>query len=147
MRRSVLPLASALSFVFLVSCAANDKLSASITNSSSDDGDAFLVSEIPQNFYFQDKNFVRDKNAILSNDDITDFLGYFINQEDLEKWQENDQLDNIVYVIDINNSIYNYDLDGNLTNRFELFLTTSEKTIALKADGDYLAYVSSVYEE
>lgn len=155
MKRFILPLAFVLPLVLLSSCSFGNELSEYtnmdnlsndsliLGNSSSDSGDTFLVSTIPQNFYYQNENFVLNRDVVLSEQNITSFFGYFINQEDLEKWQEYDQSSDICYIIDENNSIYNYELTGELTNRFELFLTDNEKTIALKAHGSYSAYISS----
>lgn len=104
------------------------------------DVDTFLVSCIPEKFYIDSKCFVVEKGVELDNDDVNDFYGYFINKEDLEKWKSYDKLENITYVIDEDNSIYHYDLTGNLTNRFELFLTKNINEIALKSHGSYSVY-------
>ena len=109
-------------------------------NQNDTDGDTFLVSCIPEEFYINGKYFVVKKEVELDNDDVNDFFGYFINKEDLEKWKSYDKLENITYVIDEDNSIYHYDLTGKLTNRFELFLTRNINEIALKAHGSYSVY-------
>lgn len=104
------------------------------------DDNTFLISAVPEEFYYKDKKFVKNKDIVLNENDIVSFFGYFINCEDLEKWREKDQLDSITYIIDENNSIYHFDLTGELTNRFELFLTADSNRIALKADGWYSSY-------
>ena len=108
-------------------------------NINSED-DHFLVSIIPQEFYFNDERYVYQQGVEINENNITDFFGYFVNREDLEKWMEIDQKSDINYVIDENNAIYHYDLSGELTNRFELFLTTNTDEIALKAHGSYESY-------
>lgn len=155
MKRFILPLAFVLPIILLSSCSFGNELSEStymdnssynssiLGNSSSDGDDTFLVSVIPQDFYYKNEHFALNRDVVLSEANITSFFGYFINREDLEKWQEYDQSSDICYIIDENNSIYNYELTGELTNRFELFLTDKEKTIALKAHGNYSAYISS----
>ena len=129
--------------LILLSACSSNNVSSEYDDSSSDSGDTFLVSTIPQNFYYQNEHFVLNRDVVLSEQNITSFFGYFINQEDLEKWQEYDQSSDICYIIDENNSIYNYELTGELTNRFELFLTDRENVIALKNNGNYSAYISS----
>lgn len=133
--------------LILLSACSSNNVSSEYDNSSSDSGDTFLVSTIPQNFYYQNEHFVLNRDVVLSEQNITSFFGYFINQEDLEKWQEYDQSSDICYIVDENNSIYNYDLTGKLTNRFELFLTDRENVIALKNNGNYSAYISSDNQE
>lgn len=155
MKRPIFQSAFLLSFALLSSCSLGSGLSSSaclgdsstgssmIGNSASGSDETFLVSCIPQNFHYQNENFALNNDVVLKEGNITGFFGYFINQEDLEKWQEYDQSADICYIVDENNAIYNYDLTGKLANRFELFLTDNEHTIALKANGHYLAYISN----
>ncbi len=151
MNRFALSLTFISSLIFLFSCTSNDTPNTSSENNQSNDSltssdslsynpDILLVSDIPQTFYYQDKCFVMDTDISIGKNDITSFFGYFINEEDLNKWKEIDKSDDIVYVIDTNNSIYNYDLTGEFTNRFELFLTKNSNEIALQAHGSYLLY-------
>lgn len=107
---------------------------------SHDKDEWFLVSCLPQDFYFKDMHFKMDTETKLNYHDISNFFGYFINLEDLEKWREVDNSNDIIYVIDNNNSIFNYDFDEKLTNRFELFLTHNQNEIALKSNGSYFSY-------
>lgn len=132
--------------ILLTACSSNN-VSSEYDDSSRNSNDIFLVSIIPQNFYYCDKNFVYNKDVLLNEKNITSFWGYFVNDEDLEKWQEYDQSCDFHYIVDENNSIYNYDLTGKLTNRFELFLTDRENVIALKNNGNYSAYISSDNQE
>ena len=129
--------------LILLSACSSNNVSSEYDDSSRNSNDIFLVSIIPQNFYYCDKNFVYNKDVLLNEKNITSFWGYFVNDEDLEKWQEYDQSCDFHYIVDENNSIYNYDLTGKLTNRFELFLTDRENVIALKNNGNYSAYISS----
>lgn len=112
----------------------------SSSNQNNSDGNTFYVSSIPQEFHFNDKCYVYQQGIEINENNIVGLFGYFINREDLEKWMEIDQKNDIVYVIDENNSIYHYDLSETLTNRFELFLTTNTDEIALKAHGHYRLY-------
>ena len=133
--------------LILLSACSSNNVSSEYDNSSSNSNDIFLVSIIPQNFYYRDKNFVYNKDVLLNEKNITNFWGYFVNDEDLEKWQEYDQSCDFHYIVDENNSIYNYDLTSKLTNRFELFLTDRENVIALKNNGNYSAYISGDNQE
>ncbi len=133
--------------LILLSACSSNNVSSEYDDSSRNSNDIFLVSIIPQNFYYCDKNFVYNKDVLLNEKNITSFWGYFVNDEDLEKWQEYDQSCDFHYIVDENNSIYNYDLTGKLTNRFELFLTDRENVIALKNNGNYSAYISSDNQE
>lgn len=133
--------------LILLSACSSNNVSSEYDDSSRNSNDIFLVSIIPQNFYYCDKNFVYNKDVLLNKKNITSFWGYFVNDEDLEKWQEYDQSCDFHYIVDENNSIYNYDLTGKLTNRFELFLTDRENVIALKNNGNYSAYISSDNQE
>ena len=133
--------------LILLSACSSNNVSSEYDNSSSNSNDIFFVLIIPQNFYYRDKNFVYNKDVLLNEKNITSFWGYFVNDEDLEKWQEYDQSCDFHYIVDENNSIYNYDLTGKLTNRFELFLTDRENVIALKNNGNYSAYISGDNQE
>lgn len=133
--------------LILLSACSSNNVSSEYDDSSRNSNDIFLVSIIPQNFYYCDKNFVYNKDVLLNEKNITSFWGYFVNDEDLEKWQEYDQSCDFHYIVDENNSIYNYDLTGKLTNRFELFLTDRENVIALKNNGSYSAYISNDNQE
>lgn len=133
--------------LILLSACSSNNVSSEYDDSSRNSNDIFLVSIIPQNFYYCDKNFVYNKDVLLNEKNITSFWGYFVNDEDLEKWQEYDQSCDFHYIVDESNSIYNYDLTGKLTNRFELFLTDRENVIALKNNGNYSAYISSDNQE
>ena len=135
-----------LGITVLAGCTSKDNESSTtdlIDNTSDninfEDG-PFHVSSIPQKFYFNDKCYAYQQGLEINENNITDFFGYFVNREDLEKWMEIDQKHDINYVIDENNAIYHYDLSGALTNRFELFLTTNTDEIALKAHGFYKSY-------
>lgn len=151
MNRFALPLTFISSLIFLFSCTSNDIPNMSSENNQSNDSsissdnlsknpDILLVEDIPQTFYYQDKCYVMDTDTSIDGNDITSFFGYFINEEDLNKWKEIDQSDDIVYVIDTNNSIYNYDVTGKFTNRFGLFLTKNPDEIALQRHGNYSIY-------
>lgn len=64
--------------------------------------------------------------------EVTDFFGYWINAEDLEKWQEYDGDEDIVYVIQEDNSLYHVDSSGELSDRFDLYWTVNEGQIAVR---------------
>lgn len=157
--KKVIVASSILLSLFLSACATNfgsigsnslstdnDLSNTSEVNHDSDDNqqhideEDFLIYCLPQEFYYQDIQYEMKTGVRLDDSDIADFLGYFINLEDVEKWKEKDDSCNIVYVIDIDNSIYHYDLTGELLNRFELFTTHNQNEIALKACGDFLSY-------
>lgn len=119
--------------------------SSNTSNDSSDsqkhqDDEDFLIYCLPQEFYYDGMYYEMETGIRLEDSDITDFFGYFINLEDLEKWKEKENSNDIIYVIDNDNSIYHYDLTGELANRFELYSTHNENEIALKAYGDFLSY-------
>lgn len=135
MKRNLLLLMIIPAFGLISSCSLDGNYDENLT-----DGSNFCVSSIPQEFYFNDKCYVYQQGIEINENNIVGLFGYFINKEDLEKWMEIDQKNDIIYVIDENNSIYHYDLSGTLTNRFELFLTTNTDEIALKAHGHYRLY-------
>ncbi len=129
----------------LSSCALGGNYNKAFTGTSSsgqkdDYNNTLLVACIPEEFCINGEYYVVEKDIEIDDGDISNFFGYLINKEDLEKWKAYDKLENITYVIDETNSTYHYDLTGRLTNRFELFLTKRLKEIALKVDGHYKIY-------
>lgn len=100
----------------------------------------FFTSSIPYDFFYEENHYKMNIGIDLSIDEVSTFFGYFINLEDLEKWEEFDKLEDIVYVTDKNNAIYNYDSEEKMSNRFELYLTFNTDQLALKANGSYYSY-------
>lgn len=150
MKRSLLSLVFTLSLSLLGSCTPNNEVNnfdaGNSSSNSLDFGDSnsntILVVNALHIFSYQGKEYVWDCNLHLTEKDTTGFLGYWNNEEDLEKWKEIDQSDDIFYVINLFNSIYNLDIGcgGKLSNRFELFTTTNENIIAVKIWGRYEVY-------
>lgn len=73
--------------------------------------------------------------------EIGDFIGYWINAEDLEKWQEYDGDEDIVYVVQEDNILHHFSYTGELSDRFELYWTVNEGEIAVHVwPEDFLSY-------
>ncbi len=145
MNKNPLLLIILASLNLLSSCTLNGNYNKTFTDTSSsvqkDDFDnTFLIACIPEDFYINGEYYAVNHDIEIDDGGISNFFGYLINKEDLEKWKAYDKLENITYVIDETNSTYHYDLTGKLTNRFELFLTKKLNEIALKVEGYYKIY-------
>ncbi|MDE7106296.1 MAG: hypothetical protein K2O22_03935 [Anaeroplasmataceae bacterium] len=81
--------------------------------------DIFYAAAIVTEFEYQGKKYVSTYEHDTENE-FNCFFGYFINASDLEKWQNYDQDNNLVYVLDSHNSLYRADIDK-FINRFEIY--------------------------
>ncbi|MCM1131779.1 MAG: hypothetical protein NC310_08770 [Roseburia sp.] len=80
----------------------------------------FFESALVTEFMYEGKKFI-STDIRDSKNEFDCFFGYLINAEDLEKWQDYDHDDSLIYVLDTHNSLYRVDITGKYTNRFEIY--------------------------
>lgn len=101
-----------------------------------DKEETYYESAIVTEFVHEGKKYV-ETDECDENNEFNCFFGYLINAEDLEKWQNYDRDDSLIYVIVSHNGLYNKadDGSGRLANRFEIY--------SMEGNTDELAVVSS----
>lgn len=100
------------------------------------------VYTLPGTLVFDGLKYVCDSfSEYVPTSEIGDFIGYWINAEDLEKWQEYDGDEDIVYIVQEDNILHHFSYTGELSDRFELYWTVNEGEIAVHAwSEDFLSY-------
>ncbi|MDE7105646.1 MAG: hypothetical protein K2O22_00595 [Anaeroplasmataceae bacterium] len=105
-----------------------------------DKEETYYVGAIVTEFIFEGKKYV-ETNEYDEKNEFNCLFGYLINAEDLEKWQNYDRDDSLIYVIVSHNGLYNKkDDSGRLANRFEIY-SMEGKTDALAV----VAYKKIIY--
>lgn len=88
----------------------------------------------PSELRYEGNTYRIDYSAEVTYDDITGFLGYWINADDLEMWQEHDHDEDMVYVLEENNDLVYYNVLCEVINddlRYRLYWTENEGQIAM----------------
>ena len=96
--------------------------SSSIMNSGSDlDDEMMYVGDIPQQFICLGNTYVEVENSELMPCDY--MIGYLVNENELDYWQDFDKNNELIYALDTNNGVFRktYEGEENLKNRYELY--------------------------
>ena len=101
--------------------------------------DIFYAAALVTEFEYEGKKYVSTYEYDSENE-FDCFFGYFINASDLEKWQNYDQDDNVVYLLDSHNGLYRATIDK-LVNRFEIYsMEGNTDAFAISSDSQKIIY-------
>lgn len=82
--------------------------------------DPLLVTVIPRAFEYENDFYEKnDDKEEHDKEKIGDFQGYWVNQEDLEKWKQIDNDEKIKYIVNDDNSLLNFMQEEDMKNRFK----------------------------
>lgn len=93
-----------------------------------------MIINYPSGLRYERNTYRIDYNKEVTYDDVTGFLGYWINADDLEMWQEHDGDEDMVYVLEENNDLVYYNVLYEVINddlRYKLYWTENEGQIAM----------------
>jgi len=146
---SQLFITSLLSLAFLTSC----NLSTSSSGISSDSvnidsssktswHDIYKLPVIGDEFYIGETKYVYAKDTLSKeNIEIYKFIGYLVNECDLEKWKEYDNNDNYIYAYDKNNNLQsNCAYDVSEYDRFRMYSINNLEEIGVLTQACLLLY-------
>ena len=98
--------------------------------------DVFYYGSIPSQFWCFNKKYIYESRSSSLN--LDEKIGWLINEIDLQKWQAVDENNELVYAIDIYNSVTRNDPYENLKNRYELFSYPNDTGhLVIKDDGGW----------
>ena len=98
--------------------------------------DVFYYGSIPSQFWCFNKKYIYEIRSSSLN--LDEKIGWLINEIDLQKWQAVDENNELVYAVDINNSVTRNDPYENLKNRYELFSYPNDTSrLVIKDDGGW----------
>lgn len=103
----------------------------------------FIVAVFCQNFYIDGIHYSAESGLTTALTDDNVLIGYFINEEDLEKWIAYDNNPELIYAIDEHNSLYRLENGiekSRLENRFELYSINDSDDIGMYYSGNLYIY-------
>lgn len=89
-------------------------------NSSNNQDETKLISTIPEQFMCFGSLY-NQTNQLIDSTSFDLMIGYLINKSDIDMWKFKDNDESLVYAYDEDNGVYRFDLNNDLSNRFELF--------------------------
>lgn len=119
------------------SISTNEEISS--TNQSSNEGVLEII--LQQDFYYNESHYIMKVGEKVIRDESHTFIGYFINEEDLEKWNLYDNNPSLVYVINVGNTLFRRSIGNEeLKNRFELYTFEDSENIGVSIFSELLIY-------
>lgn len=123
--KSLLSICFLFSILFFTSCSSNQLFNSDSlidSNSGNLNDETMLVASIPNEFMCFGEIYTTNHEEI-EELKFGNMIGYLINENELDFWENIDNNSDIVYALDIGNAIYRYtyENENNINNRFELY--------------------------
>lgn len=98
----------------------NTEISNTSPNSNNIDIEIDII--LRQDFYYNESHYIMKIGKKVIKDESNTFIGYFINEEDIDKWTLYDNDSTLIYVINDGNGLLRKSSGKEeLINRFELY--------------------------
>lgn len=122
----------------------NTEISNTSPNSNNIDIEIDII--LRQDFYYNESHYIMKIGKKVIKDESNTFIGYFINEEDIDKWTLYDNDSTLIYVIDDGNGLLRKSSGKEeLINRFELYsFENSDKIGVLENLTELVVYEKEV---